>query len=58
MENNKTSVDSKSINNFEVKTIHGSKSVDSGIYLDSITTWESEPDHKLLQKGFPRGLRV
>lgn len=35
MENNKTSVDSKSINNFEVKTIHGSKSVDSGIYLDS-----------------------
>lgn len=35
MDNNKTSVDSKSINNFETKTIHGSKSMDSGIYLDS-----------------------
>ncbi|EDL78892.1 caspase 3, apoptosis related cysteine protease, isoform CRA_a [Rattus norvegicus] len=35
MDNNETSVDSKSINNFETKTIHGSKSMDSGIYLDS-----------------------
>ncbi|XP_028726181.1 caspase-3 isoform X2 [Peromyscus leucopus] len=35
MENNETSVDSKSINNFEVKTIHGSKSMDSGIYRDN-----------------------
>uniref|UniRef100_A0A8C8U3P8 Caspase family p20 domain-containing protein n=1 Tax=Peromyscus maniculatus bairdii TaxID=230844 RepID=A0A8C8U3P8_PERMB len=32
MKNNETSVDSKSIN---IKTIHGSKSMDSGIYLDS-----------------------
>ncbi|EGW06745.1 Caspase-3 [Cricetulus griseus] len=35
MENNENSVDSKSIKNFEVKTIHGSKSMNSGIYLDS-----------------------
>ncbi|ERE86721.1 caspase-3 [Cricetulus griseus] len=35
MENNETSVDSKSIKNFEVKTIHGSKSMDSGMYLDN-----------------------
>ncbi|XP_029412252.1 caspase-3 isoform X2 [Nannospalax galili] len=35
MENNETSVDSKSIRNFEPKVIHGSKSMDSGISLDS-----------------------
>nr|XP_048311554.1 caspase-3 [Myodes glareolus]XP_048311555.1 caspase-3 [Myodes glareolus] len=35
METDETTVDSKSINNFEVKTIHGSKSMDSGIYLDN-----------------------
>nr|XP_026256383.1 caspase-3 [Urocitellus parryii] len=35
MENSENSVDSKSIKNFEQKTIHGSKSMDSGISLDN-----------------------
>ncbi|XP_023486170.1 caspase-3 isoform X2 [Equus przewalskii] len=35
MENSKISVDSKSIKNSETKILHGSKSMDSGISLDS-----------------------
>lgn len=35
MENNKTLVDSKSINYFEVKTVHRSKPMDSGVDLNS-----------------------
>lgn len=35
MENSEISVDSKSIKNSEIKIIHGSKSVDSGISLDN-----------------------
>uniref|UniRef100_A0A8C0VSN6 Caspase family p20 domain-containing protein n=1 Tax=Castor canadensis TaxID=51338 RepID=A0A8C0VSN6_CASCN len=35
MEISENSVDSKSIKNFETKIIHGSKSMDSGISLDS-----------------------
>ncbi|XP_060039944.1 caspase-3 isoform X2 [Erinaceus europaeus] len=35
MENSENSVDSKSIKNSEMKNLHGSKSVDSGISLDN-----------------------